>query len=126
MRNTKTLTIQEDKKPGYRDSGKTFVLTEMPADQGARWADRFIFAIMNAASDIPDGIIGGGMAGLAAIGVGPALEALSKVPFDVAEPLLDEMMGCVQYRHAQGQPLQAIQRGANCQIEEEMCIRDRN
>jgi hypothetical protein len=118
MRNTKTLTIQEDKKPAYRDNGKVFVITEMPADQGIRWADRLLFAITNQGIELPDGVIGGGMAGLAAVGVGALLNALGRVKFEDAEPLLDEMMACVQYRHAQGQPLQAIAHGANCQIEE--------
>lgn len=117
-RNTKHFTIQEEAKPNYRDNGKTFLLTEMPADQGARWADRFIFAIMNAGIDLPDGIVGGGMAGLAAIGLESILKALSKVPFEVAEPLLDEIMTCVQWRGAAALPWQAILSGINCQIEE--------
>lgn len=117
MRNTKTLTIQED-RPTYRDNGKVFLLTEMPADQGEEWANRLIFALANAGADLPDGVIGGGMAGLSAIGVGTALmQAMRKLQFDVVKPLFDEMMTCVQTRVGQN-PWQNIVRGINCQIEE--------
>jgi hypothetical protein len=54
------------------------------------------------------------MAGLASVGIG----ALLKVPFPIAEPLLDEMFECVQYEHKPKAPLQAIMAGNDSQIEE--------
>lgn len=116
-RNTKVLTIQEDKST-YRDNGRQFLITEMPADQGEEWANRLIFALANAGADLPDGVIGGGMAGLSAIGVGGAIvQAMRNLQFDVVKPLFDEMMACVQTRINQN-PWQAIVHGVNCQIEE--------
>jgi hypothetical protein len=41
---------------------------------------------------IPDNIAQAGLAGIAALGV----NALSKLSFDAAKPLLDEMFDCVQ------------------------------
>ena len=75
-----------------RDLGKTFVLTEMPARRGHQWATRALFAIMNAGVEIPDNIMSAGFAGIAAIGV----KALGRVSVDVAEPLLAELMECVE------------------------------
>ncbi len=74
-----------------RDNGKTFVLTEMDADNAERWALRLAFALMNSGVDLPDNIIGMGMAGIAAVGI----KALGKLPYEAAEPLLVEMFQCV-------------------------------
>lgn len=111
MRKVKPITITDE----GRDKGKTFVLTEMPADQGERWALRALLALTNAGVELPDGAENAGMAGLAAAGI----RALAKIPFQAAEPLLDEMFQCVQYQHnKKGAPLQEIIPGANSQIEE--------
>jgi hypothetical protein len=75
-----------------RDQGKVFVITEMPARRGHQWATRVLFGVMNAGLDIPENILEAGFAGIAAIGV----KALGKLPASVAEPLLDELLGCVQ------------------------------
>jgi predicted NBD/HSP70 family sugar kinase len=115
-RKTTLLTIQEN-NPAYRDNAKVFLLTEMSADHGERWANRLIVAIANAGGDLPDGIMGGGMAGLSALGMDSIFDAAQKIKFETLEPLLDEMMGCVQTRVGQN-PWQAIVRGVNCQIEE--------
>lgn len=83
-----TVTIS---KPG-RDFGKVFVITEMSAAAGEEWAGRALFAMLNAGVDIPDNIAGAGLAGVASLG----LAALTRVSFDAAKPLLDEMFSCVQ------------------------------
>ncbi|MDE3023115.1 MAG: hypothetical protein KGI54_14915 [Pseudomonadota bacterium] len=85
---TSTFTVTDNN----RDKGKAFLITEMSADQAERWATRAFFAVMNAGAEIPDDMAGGGMAALASIG----LSTLAKVPFEAAEPLLNEMMSCVQ------------------------------
>ena len=77
--------------PG-RDFGKVFVITELDAYASEEWAGRALFAMINAGAEIPDNIASAGMAGLASLGV----KALTKVPFDAAKPLLDEMLTCVQ------------------------------
>ncbi len=75
-----------------RDIGKTFVITEMPARKGHQWATRALFALMNAGITIPDNLANAGFAGIAAIGI----KALGNVPSHVAEPLLDELLECVE------------------------------
>ena len=95
MRKTARITIDKE----GRDKGKVFELTEMPAFQAERWANRLIFAIMNAGVDIPQEMMTGGMAAIASAGpvfMEAVMRALSQVPYDVAEPLIEELMACVQ------------------------------
>lgn len=75
-----------------RDKGKQFHITEMSASRAESWAIRVLLAIGNAGIDVPDGLAAQGMAGLMAVGY----MNLLKIPFEVAEPLLEEMMSCVQ------------------------------
>jgi len=77
-----------------RDQGKVFVITEMPAAQAEEWAGRALFAMLNAGVEIPENIAGGGLAGVASLGI----SALTKVPFDAAKPLLDQMFTCVKIK----------------------------
>ncbi len=83
-----------------RDHGKVFKITEMAADDAERWALRAFFALMNAGIDIPDNIVEMGFAGIAQIG----LQALGRVPYEAAEPLLADMMECVQIIPDPGKP----------------------
>lgn len=76
-----------------RDKGKIFVITELAADQGERWAMRALLALINEGVEIPEGIERMGMAGLVEIGI----KALTKLRFEVISPLLDEMFDCVQF-----------------------------
>lgn len=109
-RKTKELTITAE----GRDAGKVFKLTEMSADQAERWATRAFFAMANAGVELPDNVAEQGMAGLAVV----ALTGISKLAYEVAEPLLAEMLTCVKYVHAPGQAAQTIMSGEMCQIEE--------
>jgi hypothetical protein len=86
----KQATIRIDAQG--RDFGKNFVITEMSASQAEEWAGRALFAMLNAGVEIPDNIASAGLAGVASLGV----SALTKVSFDAAKPLLDEMLSCVQ------------------------------
>lgn len=118
MRRTKLLTIKEA-DPNYRDNGKVFLITEMPADQGEQWANRFLLAMANAGAELPDELMNSGMAGLASIGVAASFaQALQKIKYETVKPLLDEMMACVQTRQLEQNPWMAILSGVNCQIEE--------
>lgn len=80
-----------------RDKGKVFSLTELPADQGEEWAMRALFAMMNAGVDIPENLMSAGLAGIAALGI----KSLTKINYDAAKPLLDEMFTCIKIRPSQ-------------------------
>ena len=89
MRKTATVTIDAE----GRDQGKVFFLTEMSAADAERWALRALFALMNTGVEIPDDIAESGMAGIASLG----LSAITKLPYEAAEPLLADMWACVQF-----------------------------
>ena len=97
-----------------RDTGKTFVIREMPADQAEWWAARALLALTNAGADLPDGVRNGGMAGFAVAG----LQALQSLAPEIIKPLMDEMFECIKYQHDPRHPLQAILPGDESQIEE--------
>jgi hypothetical protein len=75
-----------------RDDGKTFLLTEMPAAQAEKWATRAFMALASSGVEIPDNIRDMGLVGVASLG----WKAFGGLPWDLAEPLLDEMMTCVK------------------------------
>lgn len=74
-----------------RDYGKVFVLREMPASQAEKWAMRALLSVARSGIDIGQAA-GQGMQGIAMMGV----SALLAANWEDAEPLLDEMMGCIQ------------------------------
>lgn len=76
-----------------RGERKKFLITEMSATDAENWALELFFALANAGADIPDDLAEMGFAGLAQVG----LTALGKLPYTTAKPLLDRMMGCVQF-----------------------------
>lgn len=86
MRKTVTVTIDQDN----RDKGKTFLITEMDAFKAEAWATRVLLAITNI--DLPEDFKSMGMEAIAKLG----LQAISSIDYDVAKPLLDEMLECVQ------------------------------
>lgn len=83
-----------------RDQGKVFVITEMPASQAERWAARAFLALSQGGTDIPDAMMDSGMAGIAKMGI----SLLSKMRFEDAEVLMEEMFGCVQYQPNPNKP----------------------
>lgn len=89
MRKTAYVTIKED----GRDKGKKYLLTEMPASQAEKWAYRAFLALANSGAQIPEDIKEAGMVGLATVG----FEMLSGLRWHDAEPLLEEMFGCVSF-----------------------------
>ena len=108
-RKTEYVTID---KAG-RDLGKTFVITEMSAFAAERWATKAFLALANSGIDLPQGMAAG-MQGLAALG----LEALGKIKYDDAEPLLDEMLECVRFKPSEKAPPREIIIGDDGDIEE--------
>lgn len=98
MRKTAIYTAQSG-----RDKGKAFQLTEMPARQAHKWATRALFAVMNAGLEVPEEYADAGFAGLAAIASSGdkellvmLIKTLGRVNIEQAEPLLEELLGCVQ------------------------------
>jgi hypothetical protein len=81
-----------------RDQGKTFVLTEMPATKGEKWATRVLLAVSKSGADIPMDALSLGMAGVALVG----LQMFMRAAWEDAEPLLDEMMTCIQIETSAG------------------------
>jgi hypothetical protein len=93
-RKTKEITITDS----GRDQGKKFILTEMLAAQAETWAIRVFLALAKSGVEIPEDVQGSGFAGIASLG----LQALGSVSWDLAEPLLKEMMDCVQIQPSVG------------------------
>lgn len=77
-----------------RDLGKRFVITEMPALRAEKWAFRTLAALAKSGVEIPEDVQAMGMAAIAAIG----FQALAGIDFRDAEPLLDEMLSCLQIK----------------------------
>lgn len=120
-RHTKVVTITA---PG-RDRGKVFVITEMDADKGERWALRTLFALSRGGIEVPPGMFDQGWIGLAnlmpyVLVIG--LRSLHGAQWLEVEPLLDEMMECVRWSppgtNQREDLLQTIHPGAASQIEE--------
>lgn len=75
-----------------RDAGKVFQITEMSARQAHTWATRAIFAMLNGGVEVPANIAAMGVAGLAVVG----LSGLTKVNYETAAPLLEELLSCAR------------------------------
>lgn len=86
-RKTEIYVVKKDN----RDKGKRFLITEMPALKAERWATRALLALTKSGQDIGQ-VQGQGMAGIAVA----ALHGLQHLQFDDADPLMMEMMDCVQ------------------------------
>lgn len=87
-RKTTTYRVEDE----GRDKGKLFLLTEMAASKGEAWATRVLLALMASNVDIPEDYKLLGMAALAELG----MKVISGLKWHIAEPLLNEMMECVQ------------------------------
>ena|ERR1019366_1988760 len=86
MIKTIKVTISDD------GVNKRFLITRMSAVAAEDWALQLFFALANAGVDIPDNYADMGFAGIAQMG----LQALGKVPYEKAKPLLERLMLCVQ------------------------------
>ena len=96
MRKEVTVVIET---PG-RDAGKIFRIRELPASQAEAWGTRLVLALSKAGVEVPEGFFSMGMAGVAAMG----LKAMGGLSWDVAKPLLDEMLTCVQIQPSAANP----------------------
>lgn len=86
----KTVNVTIDAKG--RDLGKVFVLRELSASAAEKWAARAFLGLAKSGIVIPEDIASSGVAGIFMIG----FKALMRMDFELLEPLLDEMMTCVQ------------------------------
>lgn len=100
MRKTQEVVI-DDQDPENRDGGKHYIITEMPATKGEKWAARAINALLASGIEIPDKAIGQGMKGLAMLG-SSGFSNFRGVSWEALEPLMDEMMSCVTRVHDTG------------------------
>lgn len=119
-RHTKVVTISAS----GRDKGKSFVITEMDADKGERWALRALLALSRGGIEVPPGLFEQGWIGLAnmlpyALVMG--LQSLHGSQWAEVEPLLDEMMECIRFKPPGSNDerlLQPLFPGSGSQIEE--------
>jgi len=102
VRRTCEVTITEE----GRDKGKTYLLTELPAEQAESWAFRAINALMRSGIKLPDSIVtaaaSGGMQALSAISPVAIIAGFSGVNWEDVDPLLREMMTCVKIKRPDG------------------------
>jgi hypothetical protein len=96
-RRSKTHVIDD---PASRDHGRRFLLTEMDAYSGERWAIRAVLALAKSGAEMPADASTAGWAGLASVG----MKALTGLSFEDAEPLLAEMLRCVQIQPDPARP----------------------
>jgi hypothetical protein len=120
-RRTKTVTITTGTPDTNRDYNRRYLITEMSADKAERWAFRMLLALANASAKMPEDQL---MSGLSGLNVTipqllvQGIRSLAGLRFEDAEPLLADMMACVQFvppGMEQGVPLAA---GDASQIEE--------
>jgi len=100
-RRTKVVTIDAEKG---RDHGKTFLVTEMPADAAEWWAIRALQGILGANPDFDIDIFSAPLAKIA----GFAFVGLSRIPAEQLKPLMDEMKGCVSVLLPDGKTTRAL------------------
>lgn len=117
-RRSALVTIND---PKSRDAGKVFRVTEMSADAAERWALRCLLAFANAGARLPEGTLEAGMAGIQATLPGlliQGLRSLAGLRYEDAAPLLDEMLGCAEYKAPGTEQYFALRGAGMTQIEE--------
>lgn len=75
-----------------RDKGKNFRITEMSALDAESWAIRAMLALNRTGLELPDEVVESGFEAMAMIGSGKIMA----LEMSELQPLLDEMMKCVQ------------------------------
>lgn len=92
MRKSENVTVPAEW--GGRDAGKVFKITEVSAIQAEKWGWRFVIALKGTSAQIPESIAPLGMIAVYIRGVNSFLA--SDVDWAKLEPLLDELMECVE------------------------------
>lgn len=91
MRKFKVVTIDGDQK--NRDKGKSFLIREKSAFETEKWCARALSALSRSGVEIDEDMLQAGAAGLFFTGI----EALKRLQFEEAEPLMDEMLSCITF-----------------------------
>lgn len=92
MRKTEMVRVPD--WDGSRDAGKYFLITEMPAARAEKWAMRAFLALKGTTGEVPPEVMQLGMVAVAWRGLNAFLAA--DVDAAKLEPLMDEMLTCVQ------------------------------
>lgn len=100
----KTIDYRIPPEDGNRDAGKLYVIREMPAPQAEKLAIRVFQGLVRSGVDLPEDAASSGMAGIAVMG----FKALGMMSFADLEPILDEIMACVEIKPDPKNP--AVQR----------------
>lgn len=78
-----------------RDAGKLYRITEMAAVRAEKWAVRALMLVTNGnGGQIPEHVASLGMEGIFIAGINVILR--SRMDYEELEPLLDEMMTCIE------------------------------
>ena len=85
-RRTQVVTIDDQES---RDHGKSYLITEMAAEQAEWWAFRALQGILGGDAEVN---FNAPLAQLAA----QSFKAMASIPWNMAKPLMEEMMGCVK------------------------------
>jgi hypothetical protein len=96
MRKNSHIAIQDE----GRDKGKVFVITEKSAIEADKWGIRALLALSKSGVPIPPEFMDMGIIGVLAVGI----HRLAGVSFGDLEPLLDEMLTCVEIMPTPGRP----------------------
>jgi hypothetical protein len=88
----KTLEYTLQGGPENRDAGKRYLITEWPADKAEDWGMRALIAVARSGADVPPEAMGGGMLGVAMMG----LRSMAGINSAEVVGLLNELMECVQ------------------------------
>lgn len=99
MRKTVDVTISPDNAPSVegRDYGKMFRVTEMPAFQAEKWANRATLALVPRLSQEVSPEVAEELAENPTMPqMGRLFRLLHGISFPEVEPLLDELVGCVE------------------------------
>ncbi len=100
-RKTKVVKIEDE---ASRDYGRQYFITEMAAGPAEEWALRVLQGLIKSNVPIPDELVGAGWLGLVFVG----LKAFGGMDWELAKPLLDEMMACVQIIRDPAHPAETI------------------
>ena len=113
-RHTKIITITDE----GRDKGKGYLITEMDPVHGEKWATRLLLAAAEGGLDMPESF---DFTTASSSKLAPyVMLAIAKAKWETLEPLLDEMMGCVQYVPTPSNPLVVLPLSANPDAIEEV------
>jgi hypothetical protein len=115
-KHTVVIPGERSDHPHCRDNGKTFILTEMPADQGERWCLKARMLIAEATgTPKAEPADEGEAAALANMGIDFNNLRIWRA---LSDPSLDEVWNFIHYQHKPGHPALPITTGENSPIEE--------